>query len=395
MKKLFRSRHNGFAIPLAMVAIMLLLVLGTSLLTLGANARIFSLINNSEIAAQCAADAGLTKALYDMNAKLSTSPWNDSTLPSASDVSLPASDLTFSYNITKNASGIYTIESTGNSGSMIKTVYGPLAINGPQYAILVANSLYMKNNGVITGSCVTLSTASGAFDVKKGTVIGDAYVGVGGNPANINCTVQGRKSALTSPIPLDDVSVPSAAQTAGPNTNWNTPSNATLGTPGATTYVRYSNVAINGTLYISGDVVMYVDGNLSSIGSGINVNHNSSLKLFIGGNFGPGGNGVDLASTDNDPSVLRIYGVGTTSQEFTLGKNNATIAASIYAPKADVTIGKNNATYTGQIIANSFSCKNNADVGYDPRVAKNYGQSDPLAKFVVKGWHEEKPERKQ
>jgi hypothetical protein len=387
MKKI-QLKNRGSALPLVLIAVVILLIMGTSILSLGLNVRTYAIRNTSEIAARCAADAGLTKALYDMNLKLMTTLWNDNTLPLDSNVILPGSNLTYSYSITKEAGGIYTIESTGNSGSMTKTVYGPLVMTGPPYGILVANSLYMKNNGIITGSCGTLSTAAGAFDVSKGTITGDAFVGVGGNPANIKCTVQGQKYALSSTITLADVSTPSNVKTSGPGTNWNTPKNSSLGILGTTTYVRYSDVTINGTLYIYGNVVMYVDGNLSDAGSGIYVNNQSSLTLYINGKFGPNGNGVDMGSANNDPSVLRVYGVSTTSQEFTLGKNNTTIVGSIYAPKADVTIGKNNATFTGQIIAKNFSCKNNANVTYDPKVAYSNCQGNPLAKFAIKGWYE-------
>jgi Tfp pilus assembly protein PilX len=384
-----QSKKRGLALPLVLCAVLILAILGIGLLTLGYQTRLRSIKTAADIAARCAADAGLTKAMYDMNAKLAAGSWNDSTLPSASNVTLPGSNLIYSYNITKDCSGIYTIASTGNSSTATKTVYAPLSITGPPYAILVVSTLYQKNNGTITGSCGTLSAAAGAFSIAKGLVTGDAFVGIGGNPADITCTVNGQKYALSAPqIVLGEVSVPSSATTANPNTAWNTPSNYTLGTVGSTTYVRYTGVTINGTLNINGNVVMYVNGDLSNVGSGINVNNNSSLKLYISGNFGPGGNGVDLSSTTNDPSVLKIYGVGAAAQEFTLGKNKATTVASIYAPKANIAIGKNKAVLKGQIIANSFSNKNSADVQYDARAATSWTASDPLAKFVVKGWHE-------
>jgi hypothetical protein len=386
--KTIKMKNDGSALPLVLFNVVLLLIMGTSILSLGLNLRTYAFRNTSEIAARCAADAGLVKALYDMNAKLAAKTLNNGTLPSASNVTLPNSNLTFSYTVTKDVSGIYTIESTGNSGSITKTVYGPLILTGPTEGMIVAETLYMKNNGVITGSCGTLSAAAGAFDVKKGTITGDAFVGVGGDPKNIKCTVLGSKYALSSLITLADTSTPSEISTAGPNTNWNTPNNPILGTPGTTTYVKYTGVTINGKLTINGNVIMFVDGNLSDAGSGIYVNNNSSLTLFISGKFGPNGNGVDMTSATNDPSVLRIYGVGSTSQEFTLGKNNTTIIGKIYAPKADVTIGKNNAAFTGQIIAHSFSCKNNADITFDPKVCNGYTQYDPLAQFAVKGWHE-------
>jgi hypothetical protein len=383
-----KSKYHGLALPLVVCVVLILAILGTGLLTMGYQIRLQAIKNTTVIAARTAADAGLTKALYDMNAQLAAGTLNDNALPSASNVTLPGSTLTYSYTVTKSGS-VYTITATGSSATATKTVYATLSMSGFPYGIIVAKKLYMKNNNTITGSCGTLSAASEAFDVAKSTVTGDAFVGVGGNKNDITCTVNGQKYALTSPITFGSVSVPSAAQTATPNTNWNTPSNYTLGTPGTTTYVRYTGVTINGTLNISGNVVMYVNGNLSDAGSGINVNANSSLKLYISGNFGPNGNGVDLSSTANDPSLLKIFGVGATTQNFTLGKNKATTVAGVYAPKADVTIGKNKALFIGSIIANSFSAKNSADVQYDPRVATSWGADIGGTKFTItNGWRE-------
>ena len=43
MKKLLQRRRKGVAVPLAMIAVMILLAMGVGLLSLGANVRIFSI----------------------------------------------------------------------------------------------------------------------------------------------------------------------------------------------------------------------------------------------------------------------------------------------------------------------------------------------------------------
>ena len=50
MKKFLKFRKQGYALPLAMIVIVLLLIVGGSLLSLGLNARIYS--------AQCQTDCG-------------------------------------------------------------------------------------------------------------------------------------------------------------------------------------------------------------------------------------------------------------------------------------------------------------------------------------------------
>jgi hypothetical protein len=388
MNKLLKSKKYGSAMVLSVLAIVLLAAAGLGLLSLGLNSRLSAVRGAFGMQARAAADAGLAKALYEMNEKLEVKPWNDSSLPSETDSAIEDSSETYSYSVTKDGGGVYHISSTGTCSQATRTVSASLDITGPPEAILVANKLSLKNNFTITGSCGTLSADGEDFDMGTGVITGDAFVGVGGNPDSITCTVSGRKYTLNETFSFGLPTVPSAAATANPNTDWTTPVNASLGTVGTTTYVRYTGVTINGTLSINGDVVMYINGNLSDVGSGINVNNNSSLKLYISGDFGAAENGVDLSSTANDPSALRIYGVGTSTQNFTLGKNKATTVACIYAPNADVTIGKNDAVVAGQIITNSFSAKNNADIAYDSRAAGGWSVNDSLVKFEVKGWHE-------
>jgi len=74
MKKLLKSKRPGFAIPLAVVAIMILFAMGVGMLSLGTNSRIYSIRSASDIAARCAADSGLTMALFQMNEKLKVKP---------------------------------------------------------------------------------------------------------------------------------------------------------------------------------------------------------------------------------------------------------------------------------------------------------------------------------
>jgi len=100
MKKLLQSKKRGSALPLAVVAVLILLAMGTGLLSLGLQSRIISIRTTSDIAARSAADAGLIKALFEMNEKLKVEPWNGSSLPLGTNISLPNCDAVFSYTVT-------------------------------------------------------------------------------------------------------------------------------------------------------------------------------------------------------------------------------------------------------------------------------------------------------
>ena len=149
MKKLSQSKKTGSAIPIVLIAIVILSVMGAGLLSLGFQSRAYAIRTTSEITARNAADAGLTKAIYQMNEKLQVKPWNESTLPMATGESLTNCDATFSYTIALN-DGAYHIESIGSSGQTQKTVNAVLRLNGPfEYAIFTENSIELKNGAVI------------------------------------------------------------------------------------------------------------------------------------------------------------------------------------------------------------------------------------------------------
>ncbi|HUU18854.1 MAG TPA: hypothetical protein VMW72_17010 [Sedimentisphaerales bacterium] len=67
MKKLLQAKKRGSAIPLAVVALLILLGMGSGLLSLGLDSRIFSTLTTSDITAQCVADEGLTTTLFRTN----------------------------------------------------------------------------------------------------------------------------------------------------------------------------------------------------------------------------------------------------------------------------------------------------------------------------------------
>jgi hypothetical protein len=62
IKTLLKSKRRGSAISPALVATMILIVIGVGLLSLGLNSRIYSIRTASDIAARCVADVGLTMA---------------------------------------------------------------------------------------------------------------------------------------------------------------------------------------------------------------------------------------------------------------------------------------------------------------------------------------------
>lgn len=121
-------KRPGFAMPLVILMIVVLFAVGTGLLGLGYSSRILAIQNVSDIQARSAADAGLAKAIFEMNEKLKVKPWDDSILPMATDVAVPNCDTIFSYEVTVDGGGVYTVESTGSTHRAERTVTAALRL---------------------------------------------------------------------------------------------------------------------------------------------------------------------------------------------------------------------------------------------------------------------------
>ena len=196
MKKLLRLKRRGSALPLAVVVVIILLAMGVGLLSLGFNGRIYSTRTASAIAARCAADAGLTRALFYMNKKLQAKPWDDSTLPQATDINLTNCEAAFSYKVTGNLGSGYVITSIGKCNQARKLVRATIKLqSGFSHAILTKEQLVLKSNTIVDGYnsldpadtefVIDIGSQSNANDsvvLNMGSVVnGDVFVATGAN----------------------------------------------------------------------------------------------------------------------------------------------------------------------------------------------------------------------
>jgi hypothetical protein len=366
MNKL-QSKRKGSVMALMVIALVVLLVTGGGLLSLGLHSRIHALQAASDIAARCAADAGLTKALFEMNKKLKVKPWSNDTIPHTTDGALPNCDAIFSYNITEDSNSVYTIESTGNYGRAEKKVSGTLQLRGLfEYAIFAEEGMELKNGTIVDGynfdtvneklQIGTNSTEAGAINSKLGvTINGDVAVGFGGDPAVVinsqdEAVITGDTYALSEPQKLDPITVPQhlVELPALPDV---------VGTTTITGSAKYGSfnlgngqiIKIDGptTLYIPGDLIIDNSAQLQIV----NTNPDASLTLYLGGKF-ECKNGGFINNQAKDAQKLKIYGLDTCQGiDFKTASN---FYGAIYAPNADVTL-HNSVAYNGAVAANSFT----------------------------------------
>jgi hypothetical protein len=375
-------------------------MLGIGLLTLGYQARLQSIKNASGIAARCAADAGLTKAIDDMNQKLKISPWDDSTLPVASNASLPGSNSSYSFTIVKSGSD-YIITAVGNSGQVQKQVSCKLvgqqslfncALFGDESIILYNSSTIDQYNaaaGALPLAVGTNSTANGAVTLKNSARIdGNVIVGPGGNPNSVismgnSSVITGTKTAASAKTQLSSVSVPSAISSL--------PSSGTLslGNSGATTVStpkKYTSISLgnSSTVTINGNVTLYVTGNVTlGNSSQIKVTPGSSLTIYLGGKLSSN-NSSNINNETQNPHKAIILGLDTcTTMAF---KNSSAFYGVVYAPKAAITYHNSAAIY-GALVSKKFETKNSAAIHYDASLKTFSLSANPTA-FTVKNWSE-------
>ncbi len=397
MNRLLQStKRRGSAIPLAVVAVLILLAMGTGLLSLGLHSRIKSIRTTSDIAARSAADAGLIKALFEMNEKLKVEPWNGSSLPQETNTSLPNCDAVFSYTVTGDLGSGYTVESTGISGQAQRTVSCTLQLRGPfEAAIFTKNGMELKNSAVVdwfnyteddkTMQIGTNSTTAGSVILRNSaTVYGDVVVGMGGEPSVVindyGATVTGDTRALTERYVMQPITVPEWLQSlpsSGPIQNDTTITNS----------AKYSSVDLGNseTVTISGgDITIYITGDITLGNSAeLGIENDASLVLYLGGDF-EGKNSSTVNNETQDAQKLKIYGLD--SCETIRFKNSSDLYGAIYAPNADVVMD-NSADMYGAVVSKSFEQRNSATFNYDVTL-RDVSINDEALYFTITNWHE-------
>lgn len=416
MKKLLKLKRCGSAIPLAVVAVIILLAMGVGLLSLGFNGRMYSIRNTSDIAARCAADAGLEMALFEMNEKLKVKPWDYSSLPEAIDVKLPYSNAVCSYKVIGNLVGDYILQSFGQSGDANRGISATIRLKSAfDSAILTQNQLVLKSNTIVDGYnsadptdtefVVNIGSQSNANDsvvLNTGVVVnGDVVVAPGADLEDAikgAGTVTGDKyTSASEPLPTVTAPVLPAkpAIDATGQTLTLTPADS-----GAypEIYLRQGEIVEEGVVSTvpsvlevdGGDVVLHLTGDIQLENScEIVIKPGSTLTIYIDGNIHCR-NGSSL-STENPPeaaTTIQIYTTGEDKQFIDI-KAKSEFTGTIYAPNDDVVLYADGDAY-GSVVADSFAYKAGGNFYFDEAL-REATVDDEAVVFVVNRWYESAP----
>jgi len=400
-----------------MFAVVILLTMGTGLLALGLDSRIFSIRAASAIKARTAADAGLTKALFEMNEQLRLKKLNKHILPHAAETDLPNCDATFSYRVIPDISGSgYIIGSIGQSGKARKMVYATIGLQGPfDNAILTKQTLILKSDTVVDGynsmdpldddidiDIGTQSALNDSVVLNNGVVVkGDVFAGTGAYLdaviKDLGATTGDRYTA--APYPLPQATAPAL------------PIKGAIEAVGETIKITPADSGTYPEIYLrqlvdkkaktitpavleveGGDVVLHMTGDIQLENScEIVVNNNASLTIYTDGNIHCRlGSGINTENPPEKAETLQIYATGKDKQFFDI-KAKSEFTGAIYAPNADVDLYAKGDVY-GSVVADSFEFKAGGNYYYDEALKEvNKNDYNKGARFVVERWHESSP----
>lgn len=386
---------------MVMIAVVLLFVVGVGLLNIGLQSQLTAVHAILEIQARCAVDAALVEAVFEMNEKLETMPWDDTFLPEATGKSLPNCEATYSYTVTGDIDSGYFIDAVGVSGSSVRRITARLRLKGPfESAIFADGSIVMSNSALVDWynygvgekglQIGTNSTNADVIQLGNGVIVnGDVVVGMGGDPDVVIdatwATITGDIYSMTESYELPSVTVPEqleALPSGGTITE-----NTTI-----TSSAKYDSINLGNSqiIIIDGPVSLYVIGDITLKNSAelqvvdAVANPDAYLTLYLGG-------GVEVANSDTinnlsaDPKRLQLYGLDT-CQSIVL-KNSSEFYGTIYAPNAYVEM-ENAADLYGAVVADSFSQKNSSEFNYDASL-RDVDTTDWGVYFIVENWSEE------
>lgn len=403
-------RKTGSVLVLAVFVVLVSLIIGTGLLAMGTQVRLFALDRVQDMMARSAADAGLEYAVQQINNAVTDKTWSSAVLPSAEDVPLFDSDSTYSVVTQYHPVDGYTILSMGTNRNRTRTVTASLRLKGLfDMAVQCRNNVVLKNGTRIDAidSSISLNPADtnekamiGTNSIEAGSIVlnnnvivdGDVVVGVGGDVMTVIKDLGGvalDRYSLSAELEFPPVSAPALV---GPDTGIQiAKGEMTIGAGGDFPAVgRFSEMKLkNGTvlrvidhctLYVTGDIDM---GQSSEII--IDSAANASLTIYLDGSW-VSGNDAGVTNTTSKASAFQLYGLGESGQIIDI-KAKGELFGTIYAPNAILTVFSGGDLY-GAFVADCFELKNPARFFYDTML-QDITVNEEGARYIIDRWNEQ------
>lgn len=376
-KKWVRSKRAGSSLALVLCTVVILLLMGGGLLSLGLQGRLRAIRAGADITARTAADAALTRVVFEMNQRLKAGIWDSNSLPQTIDAALLNCDATFDYEVTGDPNGGYVVQCIGKSGWAQKRVRATVKVRGVwDYGILTSEHITLTSGTIVDGydssdpnntavpvQIATASSGEGTIELGGATVDGEVLIGV-------------------------DAYFPTVTPPALPDMNAIVVETGTL-TIGSADSGEYSSVWVKqGTTLTfdgGGEVVLYVTGNID-IGQDAEliIQPGTSLVIYLDGDL-YARNSAGINNLTGDATSFILYGTGE-EQTFDL-KAKSEWYGAVYAPNADVTLRSDADMYGSFISANFRTTGGGSHIYYDAAL-QDVGETDVAVYFAVDRWQE-------
>ena len=401
-KKQSKRSKKGFGLPLVVLMILLLALIGNGLLTLGYNSRMQAIRSTADIGARAATDAAIMQAMHLMNMKADDElTWNNDSLPVATDVALPNSNLTFSFDVAGDPMNGFIITSTGRSGFAQRKVYVTTRLKSVfEFAILVQDNIALSpgvtvegwtSDPTITDTSLLIGTNSTLADsiiMENAAIVdGDVAVGVGGDVDTViaatEATITGQKFALPQEQEFPPIAAPIDLGFKGAIDD----SIPQLVPADSGTYTSFT-LGNSGSIDVNeGDVVLHIIGDvIIRNGAEINIKNVASLTVYLVGDW-VSHNSSSINTESQTPADFTLYGLGDEDQMIDL-KAKGEFYGVVYAPDADVIIRAKTDIY-GAVICKNFDMKNNNTVFHYDAALKQTHIDDLGVRFAINTWREE------
>jgi len=140
------------------------------------------------------------------------------------------------------------------------------------------------------------------------------------------------------------------------------------------------------TVTITADVTLYITGEFAMLSnSQLDIADGVKVTIYLGGSFVQESN-TQINNLSENPTNLLILGTDSFNGEMEWNSNSQLWGAA-YVPRADVHFNSN-ANFYGSISAKSFMCDSNAIIHYDLALAALVLDGADGTPFKIKSWQE-------
>ena len=230
------------------------------------------------------------------------------------------------------------------------------------------------------------STYGCVFLNSNAKIYGNAVSGFGSDPdtdivTQAGATISGEKQSLSRDKEMSSVLPPENLPFRGDYNN-----TATISESGE--YTSF-NISSNTKVTITSDVTLYITGDFSMrSNTTFEIADGVTAKIYLGGSFEQRSN-TSINNLSEDPTKLMVFGTDSFTGEMEWN-SNTDFWGAVYVPKADVRF-RSNTDFYGSMIGKSFDLNSNARIHYDEALADleiDIEGQDII--YAVKSWQEKK-----